>query len=69
MTDNKWLCKICIEEANDPVVTKCGHLFCWECIYEWSITKESDLVPCPTCHAEVNVKELIPLYANQEQHQ
>ena len=35
-TDNKWECKICIEEAKEAVVTKCGHLFCWACIYEWS---------------------------------
>ena len=27
-------CIICIEIAKEPVVVKCGHLFCWPCIYE-----------------------------------
>lgn len=27
-------CIICIEIAKEPVVTKCGHLYCWPCIYE-----------------------------------
>jgi len=27
-------CKICLEEACEPVVTRCGHLYCWACIYE-----------------------------------
>ncbi|KAJ0046579.1 hypothetical protein Pint_04516 [Pistacia integerrima] len=28
-------CNICIDSAHDPVVTLCGHLYCWACIYEW----------------------------------
>jgi E3 ubiquitin-protein ligase RNF5 len=28
-------CNICLESARDPVVTQCGHLYCWKCIYEW----------------------------------
>jgi len=27
-------CTICMEIAKEPVVTKCGHLYCWPCIYE-----------------------------------
>jgi hypothetical protein len=26
-------CNICLELAQDPVVTLCGHLFCWPCLY------------------------------------
>lgn len=26
-------CTICIENAKEPVVTKCGHIFCWPCLY------------------------------------
>ena len=26
-------CNICYEIAREPVVTVCGHLYCWPCIY------------------------------------
>ncbi len=26
-------CHICLELAHQPVVTLCGHLFCWPCLY------------------------------------
>lgn len=27
-------CAICLDQPVDPVVTMCGHMFCWECIRE-----------------------------------
>lgn len=44
-----------MDESKEPIVTKCGHLFCWECIYEWSHEKQEDIVPCPICKAEVDI--------------
>ncbi len=32
--ENPFECVICLETAKEPVVTKCGHLYCWPCIYE-----------------------------------
>ena len=26
-------CNICLKMAREPVVTSCGHLFCWSCLY------------------------------------
>jgi hypothetical protein len=26
-------CNICLELASQPVVTLCGHLYCWPCLY------------------------------------
>lgn len=26
-------CNICYEVAREPVVTMCGHLYCWPCLY------------------------------------
>lgn len=32
--ESPFQCIICLETAKEPVVTKCGHLFCWPCIYD-----------------------------------
>lgn len=26
-------CNVCLEVAQEPVVTLCGHLYCWPCLY------------------------------------
>lgn len=51
-------CNICFDDVRDPVVTKCGHLFCWLCLSSW-IKKNKD---CPVCKAEVSKENVIPLY-------
>ncbi|SBT79654.1 E3 ubiquitin-protein ligase RNF5, putative [Plasmodium malariae] len=51
-------CNICFDDVRDPVVTKCGHLFCWMCLCAW-IKKNND---CPVCKAEVSRENVIPLY-------
>ncbi|WVZ68311.1 hypothetical protein U9M48_017269 [Paspalum notatum var. saurae] len=54
-------CNICFEMASEPVVTSCGHLFCWPCLYQWmnvySIHKE-----CPVCKGEVTEANITPIY-------
>jgi hypothetical protein len=65
MTEAKWECKVCMDEAKDAVVTRCGHLYCWQCVYQWQQTKATDIFPCPVCHAEVALGDLIPLFASQ----
>ncbi|XP_059661522.1 E3 ubiquitin-protein ligase RMA1H1-like [Cornus florida] len=60
-------CNICLDSANDPVVTLCGHLYCWPCIYKWlnvqGSSPESDEQPkCPVCKANISPSSLVPLY-------
>ncbi|KAL2472662.1 Alpha-expansin 12 [Forsythia ovata] len=60
-------CNICLDSAHDPVVTLCGHLYCWPCIYKWlqvqSSSFESDKRPkCPICKANITASSLVPLY-------
>ena len=31
--DSQFTCNICLEQPTDPVITLCGHLFCWSCLY------------------------------------
>ena len=35
-SDHRFLCAMCLETVSDePVVTRCGHLYCWSCLYRW----------------------------------
>ena len=35
-SDCRFLCAICLDTVSDePVVTRCGHIFCWPCLYQW----------------------------------
>lgn len=63
-------CNICLDAVHDPVVTLCGHLFCWPCIYKWlhfqsASSENQEQQPqqqCPVCKAEVSQSSLVPLY-------
>ncbi|KAG5234957.1 RING family protein [Salix suchowensis] len=60
-------CNICFDFAHEPVVTLCGHLYCWPCIYKWlhvqSASLASDEHPqCPVCKADISHTAMVPLY-------
>jgi E3 ubiquitin-protein ligase RNF5 len=54
-------CNICFDLAQDPVITLCGHLFCWPCLYKW-LHHHSHSQECPVCKALVQEEKLVPLY-------
>uniref|UniRef100_A0A8D0DAE1 RING-type domain-containing protein n=1 Tax=Sander lucioperca TaxID=283035 RepID=A0A8D0DAE1_SANLU len=54
LTEDQFLCSICLDVFTDPVTTPCGHNFCKTCI-----TKHWDTdVPCrcPNCKEVFNIK-------------
>eukprot|EP01060_Flectonema_neradi_P012157 TRINITY_DN19044_c0_g1_i1.p1 TRINITY_DN19044_c0_g1~~TRINITY_DN19044_c0_g1_i1.p1 ORF type:complete len:167 (+),score=11.15 TRINITY_DN19044_c0_g1_i1:54-503(+) len=57
--DTNFDCGICMDKATEPVVTQCGHLFCWPCLGRWLDREHSD---CPTCKAGCTRDNIIPLY-------
>ncbi|KAF7809755.1 E3 ubiquitin-protein ligase RNF185 [Senna tora] len=54
-------CNICFDLAQDPVITLCGHLFCWPCLYRW-LHHHSHSQECPVCKALIQEEKLVPLY-------
>lgn len=54
-------CNICLDTAKDAVVSRCGHLFCWPCLYQWLETRPNRQV-CPVCKAGISRDKVIPLY-------
>ncbi|KAL8060476.1 hypothetical protein ABFS82_02G026700 [Erythranthe guttata] len=54
-------CNICFDLAQEPIVTLCGHLYCWPCLYQW-LQLHSNSHECPVCKAIVHEEKLIPIY-------
>ncbi|TNN39497.1 Tripartite motif-containing protein 47 [Liparis tanakae] len=47
LSEDQFLCSVCLDVFNDPVTTPCGHNFCKKCITEhWNV---SDRCQCPMC--------------------
>lgn len=58
---NLFDCNICWQLAKDPIVTQCGHLYCWPCLYSW-LHFHTKLQGCPVCEAIIEELNLVPLY-------
>ena len=48
LTEDQFLCSICLDVFTDPVATPCGHNYCKTCITRhWDINVP---LQCPVCH-------------------
>lgn len=56
-------CNICLDSAKEPVLTCCGHLFCWPCFYQVEQV-QSNLRECPVCKGEVSDSNITPIYSS-----
>jgi len=50
------ICPICQDKLANPMILKCKHIFCCDCVCVW-LDKENS---CPMCRAKVSVKK--PMY-------
>jgi len=64
--DSNFECNICLDFIREPVVTYCGHLYCWPCIFAWIEHGEK---PCPVCKSAVSKEKLIPIYGKENKNQ
>ncbi|CAL0326563.1 unnamed protein product [Lupinus luteus] len=56
-----FVCNICLGSVHDPVVTLCGHLYCWPCIYQ-RLRDANQPKTCLICNAEISLTSLVPLF-------
>ncbi|MEN2495803.1 MAG: hypothetical protein MHMPM18_000394 [Marteilia pararefringens] len=61
-TKELFNCNICFETVTSPVVTDCGHLFCWPCIYQWMEMANGN--SCPCCNANISTESINPIYGH-----
>ncbi len=57
--DDIFVCNVCLDPVQDPVVTQCGHLYCWPCLFRWLKTSHTT---CPVCKARVSKENVIPIF-------
>ncbi|KAG7657041.1 P-loop containing nucleoside triphosphate hydrolase [Arabidopsis suecica] len=46
------ICCVCHDPPEDPVVTLCGHIFCYQCVSDY-ITGDEDTCPAPRCREQL----------------
>ncbi|ETO14215.1 hypothetical protein RFI_23153 [Reticulomyxa filosa] len=51
-------CNICFDVCSDPVVTCCGHLYCWQCLEKWLDRSQT----CPVCQGGISHDTITPIY-------
>ncbi|KAI8369279.1 uncharacterized protein BYT42DRAFT_503076 [Radiomyces spectabilis] len=59
-------CNICFDTAIHPVLTLCGHLFCWSCLGQWLYAQARNPT-CPVCKAGCGKDKVIPIYGRGQE--
>ena len=50
--------QVCLDTASEPVITFCGHLYCWGCLYLWMKARADSGALCPlTSQTEKKTEE------------
>ncbi|KAF9958104.1 DNA repair protein rad16 [Modicella reniformis] len=60
------VCSICQEEAEDPIVSKCHHLFCREDADQYISSSSVEAPECPVCHIPLSIDLQQPMYIKKD---
>ncbi|CAR23157.1 ubiquitin-protein ligase peroxin 10 [Lachancea thermotolerans CBS 6340] len=50
-------CILCLSLMVDPSCAPCGHLFCWDCLLNWSKERPE----CPLCRQTCQTQSILPI--------
>ncbi|KAM9255022.1 breast cancer type 1 susceptibility protein isoform 3-T6 [Cariama cristata] len=51
-------CPICLDVVEEPISTKCDHIFCRFCMFRLLSKKKKGVIQCPVCKTEVTKRSL-----------
>ena len=55
LSDEKDICGICHEEAEDAIASGCKHVFCREEVKLYLASSVTDSTPCPVCYKPLTI--------------
>jgi SNF2 family DNA or RNA helicase len=67
LTSDESECPICLDTIERLTLTKCGHKFCWECLYETHKIKNNLSIKCPTCNTLLKNSEIYIIESQKQQ--
>jgi len=53
--EGTFVCRICDDEAQDAIRSKCYHVFCRMCVQEYIDGSLDEHPPCPVCSVVLNI--------------
>ncbi|EGG06508.1 uncharacterized protein MELLADRAFT_36161 [Melampsora larici-populina 98AG31] len=53
--DSIHTCRLCLDEAEDAIISCCKHIFCRECIRQYLETASEVEPECPVCHLPISI--------------
>lgn len=60
------VCRICQEEAEDPIMSRCRHIFCRTCAEQYLETAGDEVPRCQACQALLSIDIQGPTYEPEE---